>query len=158
MSHTRWRRGAINAVFTPVEADTVIESGDLLYQHFDVARPASKIQTLGRQRRTFAVHFLGVAMQSSPRGQSEPIRVATTGVFEFDFARSSFRLGQWVGPALGWTPEATVLANQRVETVVDRNHAIARVANGVAIPAGSVLIAICSTVMTGGVAGTTAAA
>ncbi len=39
--HMRWRYGDTNAVVAAVDADTVIEIGDLLWQDVDDAKPAS---------------------------------------------------------------------------------------------------------------------
>ena len=89
------------------------------------------------------------------------IRVATTGVFEFVCPRGTYELGDRMGvePMVtshaGGQPAASILMNQRVVKAVDPKVAIARVAKRVPIADNSVLVDIRSTVMTGGIAGTT---
>ncbi len=141
-----WRQGNADAVVAAVDSDIVIEIGDLLWQDVDVAKPASVIVdeasvfTLCEQ---FAGRFLGVAQQRSPAGDTTPVRVATTGVFEFHCPVDSYRLGDFVG--------ATSRANQSVVPVLSRSGAIGRVAKREPSPTGNVLVDIRSTVMTGGV-------
>ena len=119
----RWRYGDTNPVLAAVDAATVIEIGDLVYQETDDVRPASQQADQGTKlanQELFSNKFLGLAMQRSRAGETAPIRVATTGVFEFDCPSAAFELGDFVG--------------------VDENAA-----------GTSVLIDIRSTVMTGGV-------
>jgi hypothetical protein len=85
----RWRYGDTNPVVAAVDSSTVIEIGDLVYQSTDDARPASAQadqSTKALNQSTFAGNFLGVAMQQSRSGDTTPIRVATTGIFEFECA------------------------------------------------------------------------
>ena len=42
--------------------------------------------------------FAGVAMQASRSGDTQPIRVATTGVFEFDCVSTTLEVGDMMGP------------------------------------------------------------
>ena len=96
----RWRYGDTNPVVAAVDAATVIEIGDLLWQDTDNAKPASALANHGSQaanQQALAADFLGVAMQRSRSGDTAPIRVATTGVFEFDCASGTFELGDLVG-------------------------------------------------------------
>lgn len=147
----RWRYGDTNPVLASVDAATVIEIGDLVYQEVDDARPASLQPDAGTKQlnqQVFQDKFLGVAMQASAAGQTVPIRVATTGVFEFDCTSATYELGDLVGP--NENAAGTALLNQTVEKVVVLSSAIARVARRVA-PAGTrVLAEISSTVMQGG--------
>ncbi|MCS7306262.1 MAG: hypothetical protein NZ602_14285 [Thermoguttaceae bacterium] len=151
----RWRYGETNPVVAAVAAQTLIEIGDLVWQDGGEAKPASLLPNQGTEsanQEQFADRFLGVAMQRSPAGQDRPIRVATTGVFEFDCPPSDFELGDWIGPA-GRTDGG--LQNQRVKKVTDPKYAIGRCAKrGKGVQ--SVLVDIRSTIMTGGVEGTTA--
>lgn len=152
----RWRYGETNPVVAAVAAETAVEIGDLVWQDTDQAKPASLLPDQGGEsanQERFADRFLGVAMQRSPAGQDRPIRAATTGVFEFECPATDFELGDWVGPA-GATGGG--LQNQRVKKVTDPKYAIGRCAKrGSALQ--NVLVDIRSTVMTGGVEGTTAA-
>lgn len=168
----RWRWGDPNPVNAAVDSATVIETSDLLWQDVDDAKPASAFPLHDFHESTyqsgFADQFLGVAMHRNRSGDTSPIRVATTGVFEFDYDvegdGGTFELGDLIGvadilhpghPDVGDGSETPGLMNQQVEKVSDSRRAIGRVDRRAASPATSVLVRICSTVMTGGVAGTT---
>jgi hypothetical protein len=149
----RWRYGDTNPVVAAVDAATVIEIGDLVFQSVDDARPAAVQADQGSEaanQELFADYFLGVAMQKSRSGDSSPIRVATTGVFEFDCPASSFELGELVG--VDENAAGSALCNQQVAKVAASRYAIGRAAKRAAA-ATSVLVDIRSTVMTGGVEG-----
>lgn len=150
----RWRYGDTNPVVAAVDSATEIEIGDLLFQDTDDAKPASSQTDLGNEaasQELFADNFLGVAMQRSRSGDSDPIRVATTGVFEMDCPSSTFELGDLVGANRDAT--SGTLADQQVDKVTASRYAIGRVARRVATAATSVLVDLRSTVMTGGVEG-----
>jgi hypothetical protein len=149
----RWRYGDTNPVLAAVDADTVIEIGDLVYQEVDDVRPASMQTDQGTKlanQEMFAGKFLGVAMQRSRAGETTSIRVATTGVFEFDCAASNFELGDPIGVEENTAGDA--LLNQHVAKVAAPKYAIGRDAKR-QTNATTVLIDIRSTVMTGGVEG-----
>ncbi len=149
----RWRYGDTNPVVAAVAAETVIEIGDLVWQDTDQAKPASGVADQGTDQQNqeyFADRFLGVAMQRSRAGDTEPVRVATTGVFEFDCPAGSFELGDLVGP--DGNADSSGLLNQRVEKVSAARYAVGRCAKrGAGLT--SVLVDVRSTVMTGGVEG-----
>ena len=154
----RWRYGETNPVVAAVDTDTQIEIGDLVYQEVDDARPASRQAdqlTLAANQALFADKFLGVAMQRSRAGDTAPIRVATTGVFEFDCPSANFELGALVGA--NENAAGTALENQQVIGVAQSQYAIGRVAKRAAEAATKVLVDIRSTVMTGGVEGSSPA-
>lgn len=157
MAHVmRWRYGDTQPVVAAVDADSNIELGDLLFWDGDDAKPASLQPDQGSEaanQQLFASKFLGVAMQASPTGESSPIRVATGGVFEFTTPGGSFDLGDWVG--VDENDAGTVLENQRLVKVTSSQLAIGRVARR-SMDGHTVWVAICSTVMAGGVKGTTA--
>ena len=90
-------------------------------------------------------------MQRSRSGESSPVRVATTGVFEFDSASGTFELGDMIGPDANTA--GTVLLNQQVAKVAASRYAIGRVAKRQPVAATGVLVDICSTIMTGGIEG-----
>jgi hypothetical protein len=92
-----------------------------------------------------------VAMQRSRSGETAPIRVATTGVFEFDCPSDTFELGALVGPDENAAGNA--LLNQQVAKVALSKYAVGRVAKRQSSASTSVLVDIRSTVMTGGVEG-----
>ena len=155
----RWRRDT-NPVVAAVDSATVIEIGDLVWQDVDDAKPASdcalsyqsadrmihtKDSEVGLLQERFAKDFLGVAMQRSDWGQTAPVRVATTGVFEFDCPRGTFELGDLMG--IDENAGMTALATQQVAKVTASKHAIGRVAKREGTPVTSVLVDIRSRVM-----------
>ena len=148
----RWRYGDTNPVIAAVDAATVIEIGDLVYQETDDVRPASSQadqNTKEANQELFTSKFLGVAMQRSRVGETAPIRVATTGVFELDCPSGTFELGKLMG--VNENAAGTALLNQQAISVAQGNRAIGRVAKREATAAISVLVDVRSTVMTGGV-------
>ena len=150
----RWRYGDTNPVVAAVDSATVIEIGDLVYQDVDDAKPASSQADQGSEtanQELFTDKFLGVAMQRSRVGDTSPIRVATTGVFEFDCPSGTAELGDLIG--VDENAAGTALLNQQAAKVSASKYAIGRVAKRLAAAATSVLIDIRSTVMTGGVEG-----
>ncbi len=160
----RWRHGDSNPVNAAVDAETVIEIGNLIWQDTDDAKPASMVTedkagmelahlTCQSAQGVFANNFLGVAMQRSRSGDTTPIRVSTTGVFEFDVLQGTcWELGDLVGCAVDRTAGDKVLENQAVAKVAEAKYAIGRIARRESAPASSVLVDIRSTVMTGGIA------
>ncbi|KKN09848.1 hypothetical protein LCGC14_1042510 [marine sediment metagenome] len=168
----RWRYGDTNPVVSAVDSASVIEIGDLVYQDTDDAKPASDMRHVIKDlaedaepqylQKLLADNFLGVALQRSRSGDTDPVRVATTGVFEFDYPSGTFELGDLVGVAcelfgghdeVNDGKETASLLNQEVESVTKSRLAIGRVAKRVATAAATVLIDIRSTVMTGGIKG-----
>ena len=137
--------GNTNPVKAAVKSETVIEIGDLVWQDIDNAKPASVIASRPnmpdrRIRAEFKRLFLGVAMQRSREGHTDPIRVATTGVFEFACHCETYELGNFVA----------MFGNQQVVLTKDRALAIGRVHRRSADLVESVFVDIRSTVMTGG--------
>jgi hypothetical protein len=81
----------------PVDSATVIEIGDLVYLDTDDAKPSSAQADQGTEaanQELFHDKFAGVAMQASRSGDTQPIRVATAGVFEFDCLSTTFEVGR----------------------------------------------------------------
>lgn len=155
MDRMRWRYGDTSPVVAAVDAGTVIEIGDLVWQDVDDAKPASSQadqESETANQELFADSFLGVAMQRSRSGDTDPIRVATTGVFEFECPTGTFELGDLVGA--DENDAGNRLLDQRVAPVDAPACAIGRVAKRVATASPSVLVDVRSTVMTGGVEGT----
>ena len=150
----RWRYGDTNPVVAAVDAATVIEIGDLLWQDTDDAKPAASLTDQGTEaanQEALADAFLGVAMQRSRSGETAPVRVAATGVFEFDCPSGTFELGDMVGSDENTAGNA--LLNQQVAKVNESRYAIGRVAKRQSAATTAVLIDIRSTIMTGGVEG-----
>jgi hypothetical protein len=154
MSDTfRWKYGDYYPVVAAVDSATVIELGDLLWQDIDNAKPASELANPG----TFTLNFLGVAMERNRKGDTTAIRVATSGVFEFDvLAGECFELGDLVGVRcitavrLGDSEvkehKVQELENQVVAKVTNSKLAIGRVDKREPRAAESVLVRIQSRV------------
>ena len=149
-NNMRWRYGETSPVMMPVDAETTIEIGDLLYLATDDVRPAAMLTpggSLAATQETFHDNFVGVAMQCSPAGSTAPIRVATTGVFEFNCASATFEVGDFLGGNDGGGGE---LDSQLVDEVATPNLAIGRCVKRVS-PAGTkVLVDVVSTLVKGG--------
>jgi hypothetical protein len=147
----RWRYGDTNPVMMAVDSATVIEIGDLLLQDTDDAKPASAQTDQGTEsanQQMFHDLFVGVAMQASRAGDTQPIRVATSGVFEFDCLSTTLEVGDLMGADENGAGIA--LLNQTVAKVTNANAAIGRCAKRLN-PAGTrVLVDIVSSVVKGG--------
>lgn len=155
----RWRYGETNPIVAAVDSGTVIEIGDLLYLDTDDAKPASDQADQGTEasnQESFADKFLGVAMQRSRSGDTDPIRVATTGVFEFACPSGTHEVGHLI--AVDEAASGTALEDQKVTNLgavladaSKMQYAIGRVAKRETVATTTVLVDIRSTVMTGGV-------
>ena len=147
----RWRYGDTSPVMLPVDATTVIEIGDLVYLETDDARPASSQADQGTEaanQELFHDKFAGVAMQASRNGDTQPIRVATAGVFEFDCLSSTFEVGKLIGA--DENAGGTALERQVVTPVATANLAVGRCAKRVSPAATRVLVDVVSTMQCGG--------
>ncbi len=157
MDTMRWRYGDTNPVVAAVDSAEVIEIGDLLWQDTDTAKVASAQHGQGSEtanQEAFANAFLGVAMQRSRSGDTATVRIAATGVFEFDVLKGEcFELGDPIGVSCCNHMGPTIPQSQQVTKVSNSRYAIGRVAKREASATTSVLVDIRSTVMTGGVVG-----
>lgn len=147
----RWRYGDTSPVMLPVDATTVIEIGDLVYLETDDARPASSQAdqlTEAANQELFHDKFAGVAMQASRNGDTQPIRAATAGVFEFDCLSATFEVGKLIGA--DENAAGVALEKQVVAPVATANLAVGRCASRVSPAATRVLVDIVSTVQRGG--------
>jgi len=147
----RWRYGETHPVVLSVDGSTLIEIGDLVYLNSDHALPAASQANQGSEtanQQAFHGKFAGVAMQCSPVGATEPVRVATTGVFEYDCASATFEVGDLIGA--NQPGGATLLTSQQVVGVAAIDLAIGRCASRVNPASTSVLVDIVSTVLFGG--------
>lgn len=141
MNKMRWRYGDTNPVIAKPDKDVHIEIGDLVFQYRFLTYPAAVLIKEGYDPLALKKHFLGVAMQESKPGETDPIRVPTTGVFEFEWPGVMRPLGTLVH----------CINNQAIWPTEDKKCAIARVARIVEKGGTSVLVDIVSTVMKGGV-------
>lgn len=146
-----YRWGETNPVRVAVDSAQVIEIGDLLWLNTDDARPASQntyYASLSQTQANFHDKFLGVAEQQSRSGDTDTIRVATTGVFEFDCAAATFEIGDLVGP--DDNAGATALLDQQVILTGHAGCAVGRVAKRYTSNTTSVEVDIVSYTMYGG--------
>jgi hypothetical protein len=144
----RWRYGETNPVVLPVDSAKVIEIGDLVYLD-TTAKPASALTygaSLAATQEAFHDKFAGVAMQQSRNGDTQEIRVATTGVFEYACASATFEVGARVG--VDDNAGATALLNQQVIAVNAANPelSIGYCAKRLPSAGTSVLVDVVSTV------------
>ncbi len=153
-----WKWGETSPVSVEVASSTAVEVGDLLWLNTDgKAQPASayaKATDLTGTQNAFALKFLGVAMQSNPASMEGRIRVATTGTFEFNddtSDASAEKLGTYMGPNLN--SAATYLKSDALISVASAKYAVGRIVHLENVPSGKAYIAIRSTVLHGGVAG-----
>ncbi len=147
----RWRYGETNPVMLPVDSGTVIEIGDLVYLATDDARPASAQADQSSEaanQELFHDNFAGVAMQHSRSGDTAPIRVATTGVFEFTCPSGTFEVGALLG--VDEAANGTELEDQKIASVATANLAVGRCAKRVGTADTKVLVDIVGTVSHGG--------
>jgi hypothetical protein len=151
-NRSRHRQGPDSPTFFDINADVVVEVGDLMYQATDDVRPASSLaagSTLALSQEAFHDAFAGVAMQAHRNGDGArtDFRIGTTGRYEFDCAAAQFEVGDLVGPA---DAGSSVLEDQKVVEVATPNLAIGRVAKRYSSNTTKVLVDIISTVMYGG--------
>ena len=116
----RWRYGDTNPVVTkPITSGVTIEIGDLVGQDSsgNITPAAALAWTTDLPTTQTAFHgtFLGVAMQRSGSTDTDPIRVATSGVFEMACASATFNIGDLVGPDKN---VGNLLLSQQVVAVV----------------------------------------
>ncbi|HZZ74192.1 MAG TPA: hypothetical protein VFE24_18295 [Pirellulales bacterium] len=147
----RWRYGETNPVILPVDGSTAIAIGDLLYWSTNQVLPAAAsgnhTNEAGNQAYLHA-HFAGVAMQRSRVGDTQPIRVATTGVFEFDSPSATYEVGDLIGGCNA--ASGTALENQKVKGVGAVASAIGRCAKRVAAADTRVLVDVVASLSQGG--------
>ncbi len=121
----RLRHDDVTRFVGAVDSATVIEIGDLVYLDVDDIKPASSqadALTEEANQSLFASKFVGVAMQASNAGQTDPVRVATDGIFEFDCPSATFEVGDLVGASENGAGNA--LLDQQVEGVLRPENAI----------------------------------
>ncbi len=104
MDKMRWRFGETNPVMAEVLSDTIIEIGDLIW-YDGTAKPFELLKVVAAHlEEEFQQRFLGVAMGRSRKGENAPLRVATSGTFEFECSSGDYDLGD----------RLAVAGNQRV--------------------------------------------
>jgi hypothetical protein len=128
MNNLRFRSGQVQLRKVRVDADTVIEAGDLVWFDTNDAKPAADFAwntNLATTQAAFAAVFLGVAHQPSYAGSTEPISVdvSPSSVYEFQVAQAAYEVGQPLGP----DANGSALMSQQLEAATAVN-AIARAA------------------------------
>jgi len=146
----RHRREPTAPVYKTPASAVAIEIGDLIFQHPDDGAPKNAAAmvdqgTLALNQDAFQQYFLGVAEQQSRSGDTDPIRVATTGEFEFACAAATFNTGDMVGACENADGDA--LEDQKVVAVTTESKAIATVAKDYSSNTTKVLCRIRSTIM-----------
>ena len=152
-----WRYGETNPIDVAVNAATTIEIGDIVWLDTDDAKPTPSITDQGtdaQNQEYIHDYFLGIAM-SRHRGDVDPagtIRVATTGVFEFDCDTdtSAREFGTIYGPAVTGNAVPTTAERDQVEVVATDNLGIGKLARAKAAADTTVLVAVVSTLVWGG--------
>jgi hypothetical protein len=129
MNRLRFRSGQVQLRKVRVDAETVIEAGDLVWLDGDDGKPAADFPwdtNLATTQAAFAAVFLGVAHQQSRAGDAEPISVdvGPHSVYEFDAASAAYELGDPLGP----DESNSTLMNQQLEGVGNPSNAVARAA------------------------------
>jgi hypothetical protein len=134
----RYKYGDTNPISLPFKPGVVIELGDLCYTDDadgGTVKPASSFTwstDLPTTQPLFHLQFAGVAMQSYDGDtvvfdyglKDGKIRLATTGVFDFDCASATFLGAAFVGPAKA---TGNNLENQKVAAVATELLSVGRV-------------------------------
>ncbi|SFJ68831.1 DUF2190 family protein [Planctomicrobium piriforme] len=144
MNKLRFRSGQVHLRKVRVDANTVIEAGDLVWLDTDDAKPASAFAwttNLATTQGNFAAKFLGVAHQPSAAGETAPISVDVSpdSVYEFDVASAAYELGTPLGP----DENTSTLMSKQLETAVAA-AAIARAAEFTLASVGTLRVTFAS--------------
>jgi hypothetical protein len=146
----RYRRGDTAPVFDAPASAKVIEIGDLIFQDPATKKPEPADElidqgSLALNQDALQQFFLGVAEQQSRDGDTDDIRIATRGEFEFTCAAATFEIGDMVGAVE--QSSGTALENQKVVAVTEETKAIGVVAKKYSSNTTKVLVRIRSTIM-----------
>lgn len=98
-----FRHGQQQLVKQPVDSGTVIEIGDMLFLDTDDVKPASSLTWNTSEAVTqadFANVFVGIAVEKSASGQTDPISVdiSALSVWEFTVASATYQVGDELSP------------------------------------------------------------
>lgn len=143
----RYRRGPQKLVKGLIDAGVKAQVGDLVALVSNYVTPASLsgLTTVAG----FKAAFLGVLVEGATSGEETsdtPCLVATEGVFEFDLA-SALGAALHVGKTIGPVAVSSVVQDQTVAGVADRDSAIALLAEEAPVGATTLLIEIFSELM-----------
>jgi len=145
----RHRRGDTKVIYDTPASATVIEIGDLLFDHptDGIKNAAGMVDqgSLALNQDAFQQYFVGVALQQSRSGDTDEIAIAVAGEHEFACAAATFSNGDMVGACE--TAAGTALEDQKVVAVTAESKAIGVVAKNYASNTTKVLVRIRSTIM-----------
>jgi hypothetical protein len=127
MNKLRFRSGQVQLVKCRVDADTIIEAGDMVWLDGDDVKPASAFAwdtNLATTQGAFAAKFIGIAHQQSKDGDTTPISVdlSPLSVYEMDVPATTYEIGAALGP----DESSSTLMDQQLETVGSAANGIAR--------------------------------
>jgi len=134
-----------------VDSATVIEIGDAVWLDTDDAKPASDLtylSSLALTQESFHDNFLGIALDQSRSGDTDPIRVSSGGVWRMACASATFEVGDLVG--MDDNALATALLNQQVIASSTAARSIGRVHRRQASAVTELLVEIVGTISHGG--------
>lgn len=84
----RYQYGETHDVLIEVDSAIVIEVGDFCYFNTDDVRNAAALADAGSEadnKAAFSAAMIGVSAQASASGDTDPIRIMRSGVFEYPF-------------------------------------------------------------------------
>ncbi len=143
----KWRYGETKPVILPVEAATVINIGDfimLVGTYAEAAGDQADGGTEALNQAAFHDAFVGIALDASAEDETDPIRVATAGVWELTTLSASYAVGDLAG--VDEAVSGTALTDQTVTEVSTSDKSIGRVVKAVT-SATAVLVDIFSTLI-----------
>ena len=145
--------GECEIVMFEVDEESDIEIGDLLWIESGVVKPASMVEdqlSEAANQEFFHDRFAGIAMGKSVAGETDPIQVATTGVFLLDSdTGGAWTVGDYLAP--DENSAGTALLDQTLTRVATPERAIGKAYKAKLSGGTRGFIRIVSTVMHGGV-------
>lgn len=146
----RFRSGAVQLQKVRVDAETVIEAGDMVFLDTDDVKPASDFAwttDLATTQGAFAGAFLGIAYQCSGEGETDPISidVSPLSVYEYGVYSATYEVGAMLGP----DSASSLLMDQQLKGVGSAGLAIARGAEYKASASGLLRVNFASAFFTG---------
>lgn len=141
--------GTRRPIMCAVDSATVIAKGDLVYLDTDDVKPFTSLGDSGskaQNQQAAKKVFAGIAGRASANGETAPIPVYSSGVYEFDCASGTWEVGTLVGPIGTGAASAVGVSASSVESVASMDLAIGRVYKRVTVAATRVEVEITSTV------------
>lgn len=141
--------GTRKPLMCAVDSATVIAKGDLLYLDTDDVKPFTSLGDSGskaQNQQAAKKVFAGIAGRASASGETAPIPVYASGVYEFDCASGTWEVGTLVGPIGTGTASGVGVSASSLESVASMDLAIGRVYKRVTVADTRVQAEITSTV------------